>query len=160
MITMVMWCLKMADDFISNLTSLTDNLKDIAFTRYVTVTNVNTDNTIDCREDNGTIHKNVINTTNLILSIDDIVLLNFIDNDIHQPMITGGVNVKHADDLMIHALGLGKFQIDSNGDLIVTLPNGIDNYFSINNGDLIIDTEESEASKYNINDKGVLTYGV
>ena len=150
----------MADDFISNLTSLTDNLKDIAFTRYVTVTNVNPDNTIDCREDNGTVHKNVINTTNLNLTTDDVVLLSFVDNNIYNPMITGGVNVKGADDQMIYALGLGKFHINTDGDLIFTLPIGVTNYASINeDGDLIIDLDPTETSKFNLNDEGDVIYG-
>ena len=149
----------MTDDFVSNLQSLTNNINDIAFTRYVTVTNINPDKTIDCREDNGTIHKNVINTTNLPLNTDDVVLLSFVDNNIYQPMITGGVQVKSADDQMIYALGLGKFQINNDGDLTYTLPIGIENYTSINeDGDLIIDLDSTEAKRFNINDKGEVIY--
>lgn len=149
----------MSDDFISNLTSLTDNLNDIAFTRYVTVTTINPDQTVNCREDNGTEHKNVINTTNLPLNPDDVVLLSFVDNNIYQPMITGGVTVKSADDQMIYALGLGKFNINSDGDLIYTLPIGVENYTSINeDGDLIIDLDSTEAKRFNINDKGEVIY--
>lgn len=149
----------MSDDFLSNLQALTDNTQDIAFTRYVTVTQVNDDKTIDCQEDEGTIHKNVINSTNLNLNIDDVVLLSFIDNNIYNPMITGGVTVKCADDQMIYALGLGKFNIDNNGDLIFTLPIGIENYASVNeDGDLIIDLDESEASKFQLNDEGEVIY--
>ena len=149
----------MADDFLENLTSLTDNLKDIAFTRYVTITNINLDNTVDCREDNGTIHKNVINSTNFTLSIDDVVLLGFIDNNIYNPMITGGVTVKHADDMAISALGLAKFNINDDGDLTVEMPIGINNYCSINNdGDLILDLNESQTSKFSINNDGDVIY--
>ena len=149
----------MADDFLDNLTSLTDNLKDIAFTRYVTITNVNPDNTVNCREDNGTIHKNVINTTNLNLTPDDVVLLSFVDNNIYNPMVTGGVTVKGADDQMIYALGLGKFKINTDGDLIFTLPIGVENYAGISeDGDLIIDLDSTEAKRFNINDKGEVIY--
>ena len=87
----------MSDDFLDNLTSLTDNLNDIAFSRYVTVTNINDDNIINCKEDNGTIHKNVINGTKFQLSVDDIVTLYFVDNDIYQPIIIGGVQVQKTD---------------------------------------------------------------
>lgn len=146
------------DDFFDNLTSITDNLKDIAFTRYVTITNINPDNTVDCREDNGTIHKNVINSTNFTLSIDDVVLLGFIDNNIYNPMITGGVKINRANDQMIYALGLGKFNINSDGDLIFTLPIGVENYASIVDGDLIIDLDSTEAERFNINDKGEVIY--
>ena len=148
----------MDDDFFENLTSLTDNLKDIAFTRYVTITNINSDNTVDCREDNGTIHKNVINSTNFTLSIDDVVLLGFIDNNIYNPMITGGVKINRANDQMIYALGLGKFNINEDGDLIYTLPIGVENYASIVDGDLIIDLDSTEAERFSINDKGEVIY--
>ena len=150
----------MADDFFENLTSLTDNLNDIAFSRYATITKINHDNTVNCKEDNGTTHDNVINSTNLNLSIDDTVLLGFVDNNIYNPMITGGVTVKNADDQMIYALGLGKFNIDDNGDLIFTLPIGVENYASISDdGDLIIDLDDSEAEKFKINDNGDVIYG-
>ena len=150
----------MTDDFLDNLQSLTDNTNDIAFTRYATITTVNNDGTVNCKDDDDTIHKNVINSTNLQLSKDDTVLLGFIDNDIYQPMVTGGVNVKCGDDTLIYALGLGKFNIDSNGDLIYNLPIGITNYASINSdGDLIIDLNEFENSKFRINNEGEVIYG-
>ena len=149
----------MADDFIENLTSLTDNLEDIAFTRYATITKINNDGTVDCKEDNETIHKNAINTTNLKLSINDTVLLGFVDNNIYNPMITGGVTVKNADETIIYALGLGKFNINNDGDLIYTLPIGVENYASISDdGDLIIDLDTSEAEKFTINDNGEVIY--
>ena len=150
----------MSDDFLENLTSLTNNLEDIAFSRYATITNINNDNTVDCKEDDGTIHKNVINSTNFNLNIDDTVLLGFVDNNIYNPMITGGVNVKGADDTMIYALGLGKFNINSDGDLILTLPIGVDNYFSIdNNGDLIVDLDDATAEEqFSINEDGDVIY--
>jgi hypothetical protein len=152
----------MSDDFLENLTSLTDNLNDIAFTRYATITKVNDDGTVDCQEDNETIHQNVINSTNFKLSIGDTVLLGFVDNNIYNPMITGGVTVKAADDTMIYALGLGKFNINENGHLILTLPIGVDNYFSINNsGHLIVDLDDSTMEeKFSINDEGCVIYDV
>ena len=74
-------------------------------------------------------------------------------------MITGGVTVKNADDQMIYALGLGKFNIDDNGDLIFALPIGVENYASISeDGDLIIDLADSETERFSINDKGEVIY--
>ena len=84
----------MSDDFLENLTSLTDNLNDIAFTRFVTITNVNTDGTIDCQEDNGTVHKNVKNSTFFKPSPDDLIILGFADNDIYEPFVLGCIDVK------------------------------------------------------------------
>ena len=77
----------MSDDFLSNLTSLTDNLNDIAFTRYATITQINTDNTVDCREDSGTIHKNVKTSQLNDYKLGDIVVLGFVDNNIYNPII-------------------------------------------------------------------------
>ena len=149
----------MSDDFLENLTAITDNLNDISFTRYVTIININDDGTVDCQEDNGTEHKNVINTTQYTLSIDDTVILGFVDNDIYNPIITAGVNVKRADDQMIYALGLGLFEINHDGDLILTLPIGVDNYFSINaDGDLIVDLDDSQAEKFSLNGAGEVVY--
>ena len=79
----------MSDDFLSNLQSLTTNMNDIAFSRFVTITNVNTDNTVDCKEDNGTNHENVINGADVKLEIDDTAILGFVDNNIYNPIITG-----------------------------------------------------------------------
>ena len=79
----------MSDDFLSNLQSLTTNMNDIAFSRYATITKVNEDNTVDCKEDNGTVHKNVINGADVKLEIDDTAILGFVDNNIYNPIITG-----------------------------------------------------------------------
>ena len=150
----------MSDDFLDNLQSLTNNINDIAFTRYATITAINNDGTVDCKEDNETIHKNAINTTNLKLSINDTVLLGFVDNNIYNPMVTGGVTVKNADDTMIYALGLGKFHIDENGDLIVDLPIGVENYFELNSdGDLIVDLDDPEMEqRFSLNEDGDVIY--
>ena len=77
----------MADDFIENLTSLTNNLEDIAFTRYVTITNINADGTIDCREENGTTHKNIKTNNFMNFNVDDTVILGFVDNNIYEPFV-------------------------------------------------------------------------
>lgn len=149
----------MVDDFLDNLTSLTSNMDDISFNRYVTVTQVNSDGTVDCREDDLTMHNNVINTTNLRLSVDDVVLLGFVNNNVYEPMVLGGVSVACADDNMIYALGLGKFNINGDGDLTVDLGFGVSNYFSIVDGDLLVDLESSsDAEKFSINEDGVLVY--
>ena len=93
--------------------------------------------------------------------MDDTALLGFVDNNIYNPMITGGVTVKAADDQMIYALGLGKFEIDrTTGHLMLTLPIGVENYFSIdNNGHLLVDLDDSTMEeKFSINDEGCVIY--
>ena len=75
-------------------------------------------------------------------------------------MVTGGVTVKNADDTMIYALGLGKFHIDENGDLIVDLPIGVENYFELNSdGDLIVDLDDPEMEqRFSLNEDGDVIY--
>ena len=150
----------MPDDFFDNLTSLTDNLKDIAFSRYATITQINNDNTINCKDDEGTIHINATNSTNLNLSVDDRILLGFINNDIYNPMVLGGVDVKNADDTLIYALGLGKFHINEDGDLMLDLPIGVENYFELNeDGDLIVDLGDPELEQhFSMNEEGDVIY--
>jgi hypothetical protein len=64
------------------------------------------------------------------------------------------------DTASIFAMGLGKFHIDENGDLIVDLPIGVSNYFSIdNNGHLIVDLDgDSREENFSINSDGELIY--
>jgi hypothetical protein len=59
----------------------------------------------------------------------------------------------------LYALGLGKFNIDNNGDLHYELPIGVTNYFSINNnGDLIINLDNITNQRFSINDDGCVIY--
>lgn len=64
------------------------------------------------------------------------------------------------DTLMIYSLGLGKFHINDDGDLIFDMAIGASNYFSLNNnGDLIIDLNgDSREENFSINDDGDVIY--
>lgn len=63
------------------------------------------------------------------------------------------------DTAMIYALGLGKFHIDNNNDLIYDTAIGGNNPFSLNsNGDLIVDLDNTYKDKFKINDEGDLIY--
>jgi hypothetical protein len=91
--------------------------------------------------------------------VDDVVLLGFVNNNVYEPMVLGGVSVACADDNMIYAFGLGKFNINGDGDLTVDLGFGVSNYFSIVDGDLLVDLESSsDADKFSINEGGFLLY--
>ena len=82
-------------DFIDNLTALTNNLEDISFTRYAKITKINNDNTFECIEEETSVtHKNVVNGTKFDLSIDDTIVLGFVDNNIYNPIIVAGINIK------------------------------------------------------------------
>ena len=63
------------------------------------------------------------------------------------------------DTAMMFALGLGKFTIDSNDDLIYELPIGVTNYMSLSNGDLIVNLDSSTNQKFSIDSNGDVIYG-
>ena len=61
-------------------------------------------------------------------------------------------------ETIIHSLGLGKFTIND-GDLLVELPNGIDNIFAFNNnGELTVTLPDNATNNYSINSNGDTTY--
>ena len=95
----------MADDFYTNLTSITSNLEEISFSKWATVTNVNKQ-TGTCsvkEEETGTTHENVISLNNN-LKVGDKAVLGFVDNSIYNPVIlTGGEEAytkNEANDLL------------------------------------------------------------
>ena len=63
------------------------------------------------------------------------------------------------DTAMIYALGLGKFHIDDEGNLLFDMGIGRTNYFSINsNGDLIVNLDSATNQKFSINENGEVVY--
>jgi hypothetical protein len=59
----------------------------------------------------------------------------------------------------LYAMGLGKFNINDDGDLNYELPIGITNYFTLNNnGDLIITLDAVTNQRFSINDDGCVIY--
>ena len=98
----------MADDFFSNLQAVTENISDIAFTRYATITNLTDDGTCTAKEDedDGLTHENVL-TLSHNLQVGDKVVLGFVDNSIYNPVIlTGGEEAytKTETDNLLHDL--------------------------------------------------------
>ena len=82
----------MSDDFFNNLQAVTDNIGDIAFTKYATITEVGADGTCTAKEDEeaGVTHENVLTLAHN-LQVGDKVVLGFVDNSIYNPVIlTGG----------------------------------------------------------------------
>ena len=88
----------MSDDFFSNLQAVTENISDIAFTRYATITNINSDGTCTAKEDeeDGLTHENVL-TLSHNLAVGDKVVLGFVDNSIYNPVILGSLNENISD---------------------------------------------------------------
>ena len=63
------------------------------------------------------------------------------------------------DTGMIYAMGLGKFTVKENGDLIYDLPIGVTNYFSLNNnGDLIVGLDSATNQRFSIDSDGCVIY--
>ena len=86
-----------------------------------------------------------IGTACLLIPIDD--TYNCIPNEID-------------DTTSLYAMGLGKFKVDENGDLLLDLPIGVDNYFNLNNnGDLIVDLNgDSREQRFSIDENGDVIY--
>lgn len=64
------------------------------------------------------------------------------------------------DTISLYAMGLGKFTINEDSDLLIDLPIGVTNYFSLNNdGDLIINLDSETNQHFSINEEGDVIYG-
>ena len=129
----------MSDDFFSNLQAVTENISDIAFTRYATITNINSDGTCTAKEDeeDGLTHENVL-TLSHNLAVGDKVVLGFVDNSIYNPVILGSLNENISDsyskeeldgfvDCLINRLDTGG---DDGGGSLVGLDVAINMVFS------------------------------
>lgn len=115
-------------DFYNNLISLTNNLEDIAFTKYATITNINSDGTCTAKEDEeeGLTHEN-INTLGNNLRVGDKVVLGFVDNSIYNPVIlTGGEEAytKTETDALLQKKINEPINEGSNGQVLTTDGNG------------------------------------
>ena len=63
------------------------------------------------------------------------------------------------DTAMIYGIGLGKFHINDEGNLLYDMGIGRTNYFSINsNGDLIVNLDSATNQKFSINENGEVVY--
>ena len=78
----------MSDDFFSNLQAATSNIDDIVFNRFATISEINNDGTVNCKEDDGLTHENVL-TLSHNLQVGDKVVIGFEDNSIYNPIILG-----------------------------------------------------------------------
>ena len=81
------------NDFYTNLLKATDNLQDITFTRYATVTKLLGNGKCDVKEsDNELIHNDVPILNGLSLLTGDTVVLGFAQNSLYNPFIVGVLN--------------------------------------------------------------------
>ena len=148
-----------SDDFFDNLLRATNNLNDISFSRYGTITRVLGDKCSVQEFDSNLLHENVPLLVNGVKKGDK-VLIGFVGNSLHNPIVFGVIGgVKTSEELMILAMGCGLFKIKDDGKLYVELPVGMENIFSINeNGVLCVELPDGADNDYSIREDGMLTY--
>lgn len=122
-----------------NLLKATDNTNDITNEKYATVTKVAGDYCSVQEEDTLLEHSQVPILNKITCETGDKVVLGFVNNSLYDPVIIGNLSRKISgggDGLLV-----GSFQINEEGHLIATLPNGASNPYSINaEGHLIYST--------------------
>lgn len=78
-------------EFYDNLLRATDNLQDITFTKYATITNIQNE-LYDVKEEESNLeHTNVPSLNGLHLKKGDKVILGFINNNLYNPVILGEI---------------------------------------------------------------------
>ena len=170
----------MMNDFYTNLTTITNNLEDITFTKYATITNINTDGTCTAKEDeeDGLTHENVL-TLSHNLRVGDKVVLGFVDNSIYNPVIlTGGEEAytKTETNNLLQKKVDEPINEGTNGQVLTTDGQGGRTWktvqggggtggivmvgsFTINNdGDLIVTLPTGTLNPYHIDENGDLIY--
>ena len=169
----------MINDFYTNLTTITNNLEDITFTKYATITNINSDGTCTAKEDEeGLTHEN-INTLGNNLQVGDKVVLGFVDNSIYNPVIlTGGEEAytKTETDNLLQKKVDEPTSEGTNGQVLTTDGNGGRTWktvqggggtggivmvgsFRINDdGDLVVTLPTGTPNPYHIDENGDLIY--
>ena len=148
----------MTDDLYSNLLTATNNLGEISFTKYATITNLK-NNVCDCKEIDSLLqHYNVPILNGLSLKIGDKVVVGFVNNSLYDTLIIGVIGndkVKNAhthDDRYIQQGNisggtnlLGQWESNSTANSPVTQTNEMfhnDQVLKINNSSI------TDASKY------------
>lgn len=113
-------------DFYENLLKATDNIKDITFSRYGVVVDINKDFCVVKENDSDLSHQNVPVLNGLELKRGDNVVLGFVNNDLYNPLILGiiGRDVIHEMEV-----DLSKVDVDFNYNFGMS---GIDDSLSIN----------------------------
>lgn len=125
------------------LLKATDNLQDITFSRYGTVTAI-TDELCTVKEEEQDItHQNVPILNKTTVKVGDKVVLGFVDNNLYNPIVLG--NLTRGNESSSGGGGIimvGSFKINEEGHLIATIPKDTVNPYHINNeGHLIYNTE-------------------
>ena len=124
-----------------NLLKATSNIDDITNEKYATVTKVAGDTCSVQEEDTNLEHSQVPILNKITCETGDKVVLGFVNNSLYDPVIIGNLSRKISGGGGGDGLLVGSFQINEEGHLIATLPNGASNPYSINaEGHLIYST--------------------
>ena len=119
----------------------TDNLQDISFSRYGTITNITDDLCSVKEEEQDITHQNVPILNKTPVKVGDKVVLGFVDNNLYNPVVIGNLS-RGNESSGGGVVMIGSFHINENGHLIATIPSETVNPYHINeNGHLIYDTE-------------------
>ena len=128
-------------DLYDNLLKATSNIDDITNEKYATVTKVAGDYCSVQEEDTNLEHSQVPILNKITCETGDKVVLGFVNNSLYDPVIIGNLSRKISGGGGGDGLLVGSFQINEEGHLIATLPNGASNPYSINaEGHLIYST--------------------
>ena len=127
--------------FYDELLKATDNLVDITFSRFGTITLIDNGLCTVKEEEQDIIHQNVPILNKVAAKVGDKVVLGFVDNSLYNPIVLGNLtrgNESSSGGIIM----VGSFKINDEGHLIATIPKDTVNPYHIdNNGHLIYNTE-------------------
>lgn len=154
-----------------NLLKATDNLEDIAFEKYATITKINGNNCSVKETETGLEHTNVpilncakLETGDKVIigflnnSIYDVIIYGALDKEVHddtkQDLLVSGTNIKTINNQSL--LGSGNINIQGGGGSGGVVMVGS---FRINDdGDLIVTLPTGTLNPYHIDENGDLIY--
>lgn len=120
----------------------TDNLQDISFSRYGTITSITDDLCSVKEEEQDITHQNVPILNKTTTKVGDKVVLGFVDNNLYNPIILGNLTRGNESSGGGGIIMVGSFKINEEGHLIATIPKDTVNPYHIDsNGHLIYNTE-------------------
>ena len=124
------------------LLKATDNLQDISFSRYGTITNITDDLCSVKEEEQDITHQNVPILNKTPCKVGDKVVLGFVDNNLYNPVVIGNLSRGNESSGGGGVIMVGSFKINEEGHLIATIPKDTVNPYHIDtNGHLIYNTE-------------------
>ena len=129
------------DQITTLIQTLTDNNNP---PQIITIRKTYNNNTADIETENGTLY-NIPCSGQPITNTK--ALLTYNNGDINQPYLLLFEDAKTT----IQSMGYGEFHINTEGELIIELPNGITNPFTITNGKLTV----TDDPNYEIIDKNI-----